>query len=255
MHTNKINNKKYIGITSRKVNERWRNGNGYKENKHFWNAIEKYGWDNFSHEILIENISLKEAFKQELEFSTKYDTINPDFGYNNIVGSGGYFNASDEYKQKLSDSSLKLDDDPKFGKSLNIKTIESIKKNIDKKYGKENHKSIPVIGTNLKTKEVKIFQSAGLAAKFLGLYNNSHITACCKGKRSSTGGYSWKYQEAPEEEIKKKIKATNMKDGTIILFESIKNALKFSRLKSAGNIYDACKGRRRSAGGHYWEYV
>jgi hypothetical protein len=42
-----------------------------------------------------------------------------------------------------------------------------------------------------------------------------------------------------------------MKDGTIILFESIKNALKFSRLKSAGNIYDACKGRRRSAGGHY----
>ena len=32
-------NKKYIGITSLEPKNRWRNGNGYKNNKHFTNAI------------------------------------------------------------------------------------------------------------------------------------------------------------------------------------------------------------------------
>ena len=29
MHTNKINNKVYVGITSQKVQNRWNNGKGY----------------------------------------------------------------------------------------------------------------------------------------------------------------------------------------------------------------------------------
>ena len=34
--------KRYIGITSQKTEDRWRNGNGYK-NTPFGKAIEKYG--------------------------------------------------------------------------------------------------------------------------------------------------------------------------------------------------------------------
>ena len=48
MHINKINNKKYIGITSKKPEKRWRkDGEGYKTSPHFYNSIKKYGWDNF----------------------------------------------------------------------------------------------------------------------------------------------------------------------------------------------------------------
>lgn len=37
------NYKVYIGITSYKnVNQRWRDGEGYKQNKHFYSAIKKY---------------------------------------------------------------------------------------------------------------------------------------------------------------------------------------------------------------------
>ena len=48
MHVNKINNKKYIGITCQKLNKRWRNGKGYENSPHFYMSINKYGWDNFN---------------------------------------------------------------------------------------------------------------------------------------------------------------------------------------------------------------
>lgn len=56
-HTNKINGKKYIGITSQKPQHRWKNGQGYRNNEYFFRAIEKYGWHNFTHEILYTDLS------------------------------------------------------------------------------------------------------------------------------------------------------------------------------------------------------
>ena len=53
MHTNTINGKKYVGITSKEPTRRWKgNGSGYRNNEHFWNAIQKYGWDNFEHDVI-----------------------------------------------------------------------------------------------------------------------------------------------------------------------------------------------------------
>lgn len=39
--------KKYIGQTKQKVEKRWNRGKGYKTSSKFYNAINKYGWDNF----------------------------------------------------------------------------------------------------------------------------------------------------------------------------------------------------------------
>lgn len=55
IHLNKINDKKYIGITCKKPEIRWANGLGYKKQP-FWNAITKYGWDNFEHIIIKDNL-------------------------------------------------------------------------------------------------------------------------------------------------------------------------------------------------------
>lgn len=85
-HVNKFNNKIYIGITSQKPNKRWQNGYGYKDNQHFYRAIKKYGWDNFDHEILYENLEENEALEKEKELIQFYKSNNCDYGYNKDNG-------------------------------------------------------------------------------------------------------------------------------------------------------------------------
>lgn len=90
MHINTINSKRYVGITSKIPEERWRNGNGYKSNKHFYNAILKYGWNNFQHIIVKNNIEMEEACQLEKELIKKYHSNNTNFGYN--ICDGGETN-------------------------------------------------------------------------------------------------------------------------------------------------------------------
>lgn len=81
-HINKINNKAYIGITKQPLTNRWGlNGQGYKAQPKFYNAITKYGWNNFTHIILEDNI-LDEELARELEtyYISEYDSIQN--GYN-----------------------------------------------------------------------------------------------------------------------------------------------------------------------------
>ena len=85
-HTNKLNHKSYIGITCVSVEGRWgHNGNHYKRQLKFYNAIQKYGWDNFEHIILEENLTLTDANLKEQYYIQYYDSINN--GYN--VATGG----------------------------------------------------------------------------------------------------------------------------------------------------------------------
>lgn len=57
-------NKVYIGKTKQKPINRW-GYNGvnyfYNRNTKFSNAIRKYGWNNFKHYIIAENLTLEEA--------------------------------------------------------------------------------------------------------------------------------------------------------------------------------------------------
>lgn len=93
IHKNKINNKVYVGITSQKPKNRWRNGKGYKDNAHFWNAIRKYGWDNFHHYIIISDITRERACEFEISLIQYYNSRNPKYGYN--INKGGDLGKSD----------------------------------------------------------------------------------------------------------------------------------------------------------------
>lgn len=98
IHTNNSNGKVYVGMTGRDIKVRWgKNGVGYKQNKHFWNAICKYGWDGFTHEAYATDLTKEEAARLEQFLISFFDSTNPDHGYNISVG-GEYGNI--KYKTK-----------------------------------------------------------------------------------------------------------------------------------------------------------
>lgn len=83
----------YIGITNN-TKRRWRKGGiEYKpekgRNSKFWNAIQKYGWDSFRHEVLISGLSFKDACKLEQKYIAKFHSTDREIGYNISKGGNG----------------------------------------------------------------------------------------------------------------------------------------------------------------------
>lgn len=101
------NGKVYIGITSQRIESRWRNnGAGYKTCVVMWKAIQKYGWENIKHEIIAENLTQEQACQMEIDLIKQYDSTHKDKGYN--ISFGGSASAygmrhSEETKKKFSE--------------------------------------------------------------------------------------------------------------------------------------------------------
>lgn len=94
-------NKVYIGITSMNPKRRWANGSGYKTQM-FYRAIQKYGWDNFEHNILFEGLTKSEAEQKEIELIAYYQSNQKDYGYNVDNGGSSVGSHSETTRQKLS---------------------------------------------------------------------------------------------------------------------------------------------------------
>lgn len=95
------NGKVYIGITSQTTERRWRNGNGYRSCTYFYRAIQKYGWDNIKHEILLDGLSKEEACERERFYISIYDSANQNFGYNLDNGGSVGKKLSEEQIEKM----------------------------------------------------------------------------------------------------------------------------------------------------------
>lgn len=236
-HTNKINNKAYIGITCKDVNVRWRkDGKGYKSSPYFWRAIQKYGWDNFEHIILFENLTREEACKREVLLIALFNTQDSNFGYN--ISKGGDYSLagvplSEEHKRKISESKkgktgfkrtqetkLKLSQsklgalNPMYGKHIvwSDDTKEKIRKSklgeLNPMYGKsgaENPASIPICQCDIDWNVIALFWGTHEAERATGVRAGNISSVCTqtptnKGYiRHTAGGYRWRY--ATKEEI------------------------------------------------------
>lgn len=107
--------KNYIGITSMKPPEkRWANGRGYSHNAHFTNAINKYGWDNFAHEIIKDGLTKEEAESLERELIEKYRTFDTNDGYNATSGGEVGKQHTEETRKNQSELAKKLWQDEEF---------------------------------------------------------------------------------------------------------------------------------------------
>lgn len=73
------NGKKYVGVCQCPA-DRWANGKGYAFNKEMYADIQKYGWDNIEHKILLEVSDNKLAYEIERVLIEELDLVNE--GYN-----------------------------------------------------------------------------------------------------------------------------------------------------------------------------
>lgn len=190
IHTNLINGKKYIGITSYKPEHRWKaDGRGYEKQSRFWNAIQKYGWNNFEHKIILANINYNDACDAEQYLIKYYRTMDENCGYNLTEGGKGTFGIRRFGQDNPNYGNHKLagENNPSYGKHYRCTPVYSIELN-------------------------RIFFGSRDAERCTGA-DHSAIIKCCKQKIQRTCGTSkitgeplhWLYVYDQEQ-----------KDGTVI---------------------------------------
>lgn len=204
-------NKIYIGITCNLPSRRWSNGKGYLHNDYFMNAINLYGWDSFTHEILYENLTMEEAERLEIQLIQDYKSNIREYGYNLTSGGGGRkdYKHTEETKVKIGNANrnkihteeqkektretmkCKYLNDEEFRKRLNninvgrVPSLETIEK-----YKLRNNKS--VIQYTRDGVEIARYSKIKTAGEITQT-SPSSISANCKGKLKSAGGFIWKY--------------------------------------------------------------
>lgn len=99
---NTVNNKVYIGKTTRTANIRVKEHFNPKARHglYFWRAIEKYGKDAFLWEILATIDDEQELNRLEVKYIQQYNSMNPKFGYNLRAGGIGG-SLTDEAKARI----------------------------------------------------------------------------------------------------------------------------------------------------------
>lgn len=182
------NGKRYVGQTIKNPIRRWEGGSGYKTQRLFHRAIEKYGWDTIEHHLY------EVATKEEMDYLEKYliayfNTTNPEFGYNVTKGGEGVsdFKHSEESKAKMAAAKIGKASWNKGKETPNeVKEKQSIAK-----LGKPNISlQVAVIASNNNGEQ--LFVSVREAADKLGIAHQN-ISKCLKGDRKTAGGYKWRY--------------------------------------------------------------
>ena len=203
-HTNKENWKKYFGITCQKPEIRWKNGTGYSYNARFWNAIKKYGWDGFEHEILIDGLGKEDACQMEIKLIKEFMSFDAKYGYNITMGGEGASGVvvSKETKAKRS-KALKghkttEQTKQKIGKALTGKPksdehreklrIAAKRTNNLSKYREKSKKPVYCV-------EMDMVYGGVLEAAIQLKLHASNISRVCRNTNATTGGYHFRYVE------------------------------------------------------------
>lgn len=188
MHKNKINGKVYIGQTKQQPEKRWKNGEGYIDSPRFYNAIKKYGWENFSHKILIDNLTLEEADIQESYYIKLYKATDERYGYNINEGGGSHARGKQlsilisKGQKKNWQNNLQR----KIKQSNKLKEQWKKQEYREKFIGQNNGNStqLKCIETNM------IFKTVKEAAQWAKT-SRQNISGCLAGRQNTAGGYHW----------------------------------------------------------------
>lgn len=199
------NNKVYIGMTCQEPKERWKRGKAYKENRHLYNAINKYGWENIEHKILFDNLEKEEAELKEINLIKEYKVNDNQYGYNIEYGGCHNGKTSEITRKRISESNKGKHNSPKteFKKGHITIITEEIKQKISEK-NKGKHASVRTEFKKghkpLNVRKVLCIESDVVYDTIKKASEDTDVMAChisqvCNGKRKSAGKLHWKFIE------------------------------------------------------------
>lgn len=184
------NGKKYVGITCKRPNYRWRGGNGYPSNIIMTRAIEKYGWENVKHIIVMDGVFSDVAERAEKELIKRLNLRDIRYGYNLRDGglSGNTHTDISKEKNRIKHTGKKW-------------TEEQRKKFINSQIGKVPSQATH-IGASIKNAKsaeitfpdgtVKTYRTVTDAAADIGR-DLSDTARKCRNKTTTKSGYSFRY--------------------------------------------------------------
>lgn len=264
---NDINDKVYVGQTSRTIEERFAehihaafHGSEYAIHR----AIRKYGVEHFHLELIEETDALEE---RERYWIRQYDSYHS--GYNLTLGGEGTVHIDNQIVLDIF-TQTQTETDTAMILGIDIHSVRSILKSNDIELPKQQAVNVekngkPVLQLTMDGKYISEYPSAKSAAKALGkIYKDgkgaaAHIFDVCRGKRKSAYGYIWKFKnekDALEEFVAIKAVTMYSLDGAIIRnFPSAKAAAAFLGNVCAAVIQDVCRGTQKTAYGYKWRYA
>lgn len=209
--------KVYIGITSKPVEKRWLNGRGYRRNEHFWNAIQKYGWDNIEHTVLASGLSKEEASEVEKMYISLFRSHEIKHGYNLTEGGETGIVHTMESRRKLSESrkgqrynigvpfteerkrhlsenhaDFRGEKNPNWGKKWTPEEIAIRQSHRKYATGSDHPSARPILQLDMDGNIVKRWGCIKDAAEH---FCRTSIKDCLKGKYKQHRGYQWRYAD------------------------------------------------------------
>ena len=273
---NLINNKIYIGQTTRNIQIRMREhiSKAYdtKDNLYIHNAIRKYGENNFIIEI-IEQIDNNLLDEREQYWISYYNSYNSENGYN--LTHGGLGNQKTDWNliYKLWDDGLSIKKISEISKiaSSSVTRVLKYYKNYDEKESLKRgylEQGIQVNKYSLNGNYLATYNSFMEAAE--GNEQLAHsIGQCCSNKLITANGFQWRIYNGQKEDItpaegyklgKRKVGQYSLDNKLIAIFPSLISAARTlveeNKSKSVSNqIQQVCKGNRKTAYGYIWKYI
>ena len=232
------NGKIYIGITCQSASKRWGNGSGYKNNKYFYRAIKKYGWDNIMHEILITGLSKEEAEEKEIELISIYKSNDKKFGYNIENGGNSKGKCSEETKVKIGNANRgrKLSEERKqqirltqTGKILSAEQKSKIANSVKNTWNK-NRREI-------------------YSKRFLGENNPNYNKTFTKEEIANLQNKN----RGAKSPLSKKVGQFDLNGNLIKKFESVRDAGRNGFTTQA--VSAVCRGEKHTHKNFIWKYL